>query len=50
MQVVPLSPKRVKVSEIKDYKSNWQHVQPQVNHQRAEILQEEKKGKITLTN
>ena len=28
MQVVPLGSRRAKLSEIKDYKSNWQHVQP----------------------
>ena len=52
MQVVPLGPKRDKLSEINDFKSNWQHVQPKVNNkreetdannQRAETLKEVKK-------
>ena len=38
MQVVPLGPKREKLSEITDYKSNLQHVQPKVNGQRQETL------------
>ena len=46
MQVVPFGPKRVKPSEIKDYKSSWQHIQSKVNNQREEILQEKK----SLTN
>ena len=36
MQVVPLGPKRVKLSEIKEYKSNCQHIYPKVNNQREE--------------
>ena len=36
MQVLPLGPKRVKLSEIHDYKSYWQHVQPKVNNQQEE--------------
>ena len=49
MQVIPLDCKRVKLSEINDYKSNWQHVHPKgnnlreetkVNNQRAETLKE----------
>ena len=52
MQVVPLGPKRVKLSEINDYKSSWQHVQPKVsnkweetivNNQTAETFKEAKK-------
>ena len=42
MQLVLLGPKRVKLSEIEDYKSNWQHIQPKVNDQKEETLQEEK--------
>ena len=44
-QVVPLGPKRVKLSEIKDCKSNWQHIHPKVNGFREETIQEEKKEK-----
>ena len=33
MQVVPLGPKRVKLSEFNDYKSNWKDVQHEVNNQ-----------------
>ena len=36
MQVVPLSPKRVKLSDINDYTSNWQHIHPKINVQREE--------------
>ena len=36
MQVVPLGPTKVILLEIKDYKSNWQHVQSQVNNQQEE--------------
>ena len=52
MQVVPLGPKRFKLSDINDYKSNCQDIQYKVNNQRegtknnnkrAEILKEEKK-------
>ena len=32
MQVVPLGPKRVKLSEINNFKRNWQDVQPKVNN------------------
>ena len=35
-------PKESYISQIKDYKSSWQHVQPQVNNQKVDILQEEK--------
>ena len=42
MQGVPLGPKRVKLSQIKDYKNNGQYVQHQVNNQRAETLQKQK--------
>ena len=38
MQVVPLSPKRVKLPEIKNFKSNWQHVQSKVNNKREETI------------
>ena len=31
MEVVPLDPKRIKLSQIKDYKSNWQHIEHQVS-------------------
>ena len=57
MQVVPLGPKKVKLSEFNDHKSNWQHVQPKVNNQReetkvnnqrAETLKEEKKNRIEI--
>ena len=37
MQVVPLGPKRVKLSEINDYKSNWQDVQHKVTNQQQGI-------------
>ena len=40
MEVVPLGPKRVKLSQNKDYRSNWQDVQPQLNNQKADILKE----------
>ena len=30
---------------MKDYKSNWHYIQPKVNDQREEALQEEKKRK-----
>ena len=43
MEVVPLGQKIDKLSQIKDYKSSWQHVQPQVNYQKGKTLQEEKK-------
>ena len=33
MQVVPLGPKRVQLSELTDYKTNWQDVQHKVNNQ-----------------
>ena len=39
MEVVPLGPKRVKLSQIKDYKSNWQHIEPQANDEKEEIVQ-----------
>ena len=47
MQVVPLGPKRVKLSEINNFKNNWQNVQRKkketiVNTQRAETLEEVK--------
>ena len=54
MQVVPLGPKRVKLSEINNSKRNWKDVQPKanefreetiINDQRAEILKEGKKEK-----
>ena len=45
MQVVPLGPKGVKLSEINDYKGNCQHVQPKINNHREETLREEKKEK-----
>ena len=35
MQVVPLGPKRVKLSEINNFKSNWQNVQRVVNDKRV---------------
>ena len=38
MQVVPLGSKRVKHAEIKDYKSNWQNIEHQVNEQTGKIL------------
>ena len=37
MEDAPLGPKRVKLSQIMDHKSNWQHVEPQLNDQKAEI-------------
>ena len=52
MQVVPLGPKRVKLSEFNDYKNNWKDVQYKVtneqegnrnNDKRGETLKEEKK-------
>ena len=52
IQVVPLGPKRFKLSQINDYKSIWQDVQYKVNNQReetknnderAETLKEENK-------
>ena len=38
MQVVPLGPKRVELSEINNFKSIWQHVQPKVNNRREETI------------
>ena len=52
MQVVPLDPKRVKLSEINDYKIKWQDVQQKVhgqqegtknNDNKLETLKEAKK-------
>ena len=43
MKAVLLGPKRVKLSETNDYKSNWQHVPPQGKDQRAVTLQEKEK-------
>ena len=43
IQFVPLGPKRVKLSEIHDNKSNWQYVQPKVNNQREETLVNDQK-------
>ena len=52
MQVVPLGRERVKLSEINNFKSNWQHVQhkvlnqqeeTKVNNKRAETIMGEKK-------
>ena len=37
MQVVPLGRKRVKLSEINDYRGNWQHGQHKVNNQRERV-------------
>ena len=44
MQVVPLGPKRVKLSELNDYKSNWQDVQHKVNNQREGIENNNKRA------
>ena len=38
MQAVPLCPKRVKLSEINNFKSNWQDVQHKVNNEREETI------------
>ena len=43
MEVLPLDQKRVKLSQIMECKSIWQHIEPQVNNQKAEILQEKNK-------
>ena len=43
MQVVPLGAQRVKQSEIKDYKSDWQHVHYKVNIQGEGIQNNDKK-------
>ena len=57
MQVIPLGPKRVKLSENNNYKSNWQDIQHKVNNQqedtkindkRAETLKVEKKNRIEI--
>ena len=37
MQVVPLGPKRVKLSECIDYKNSWKHVEHIVNNQHEGI-------------
>ena len=42
---VTLGPKRVQLSEIKEFKSDWQHVQPKVNDQRKQTLKEGGKEK-----
>ena len=34
MQVVPLGPRRVKLSEINNFKKNWKHVQPKASNKR----------------
>ena len=44
MQVVPLGPKRVKLSECNDYKSNWQDVQHEINDQREETKNDNKRA------
>ena len=38
MQVVPFGSKRVKLSEIYNFKSNWQHVQHKVNNKREDTI------------
>ena len=37
MQVVPLGPKRVKLSEFNDYNDNWKEVQHKVNSLQEDI-------------
>ena len=44
MQVVSLGPKRVKISEINDYKNNWKDVQHKVNNQREGIQNNNKRA------
>ena len=44
MQVVPLGPKRVILSEINDYKSNWKDVQHKVNNEKEGIQNNNKRG------
>ena len=55
MQVVPLGPKRVKLSELNDFKNNWKDVQHKVNNQQegtnnnnksVETLKEEKRTEL----
>ena len=44
MQVVPFGAKRVNLSEINNFKSNWQHVQPKANDQREESIVEDQRA------
>ena len=42
MQVVPLGPKIVQISEFNDYKSNWKDVQHKVNNKQEITIKEQK--------
>ena len=46
MQVVPLGPMRVKLSDINNFNSNWQHVPHKVNNQREETKINDKRAEI----
>ena len=59
MQVVPFDPKKINLSEIINFKSNWQNLQHKVNYQReetkindkrAETLNEEKRTELKYKN
>ena len=46
IQVVPLSPKRGKLSETNNFKSSWQYVQHKVNNQREQTKVNDQRSEI----